>query len=423
MKKVLYGTTALVAAGMMSGITPANAQWDVSVNGFMNQWFGYGDNDNLGANAGLPAAFPTLQSDANDFNQWSNSEIHFNFSNTLDNGLRFGGRVELEGNTSGDQIDESYLFVDGDFGRFLAGSENSAAYLMHIAPPNVSLAINSGSQYSHILSPFAAIGGPGSSLFRSPLGSTNIEPARANDSNKITYFTPRYSGFQFGVSYLPDTREDVTGGPGNPDTTYNNGFTAGLNYVENLGGVDVGASFGYFYIGGPDRNDVTPGSCTQTDPHHGSGRTVNVCDNFNAISAGLTLGWGGFTAGASYAEVFDGEYGSSVLNTLSGGANTNTNEGFAVEGGLAYENGPWGVSANYFYGQTVGDVFTGGYNTNWAVQGGLRYTLGPGVAVLGAIGYTEMAGESIDDQVLAGGGGADVSNKGVYVTTGIALSF
>ncbi len=74
------------------------------------------------------------------------SEIHFLPSITLDNGLKIGANVQLEGFQGGDQIDESFLFIDGSFGRVLLGSENSAGYLMHYGAPDVTfLNVNSGS--------------------------------------------------------------------------------------------------------------------------------------------------------------------------------------------------------------------------------------------------------------------------------------
>ena len=421
MRKLLYGTTALVAAGMIGGAGTAHAQWDVSVNGFMTQWFGYGDNDDdVNVTADAIPQVDNVIGDPNDWNQWTDAEIHFNFSNTLDNGIRFGGRVELEAQTDDDQIDEQYLFIDGDFGRIQIGSENSAGYAMTITAPAVGLALNSGSQYQHIVTPFLFAG----DLFRSVLGSTLIEPAGANDSNKITYFTPRFSGFQFGISYLPDTNQDAAADvPANKDVEYTNGVSAGVNYVENLFGVDVAASFGYFYMTGPELEDTvlpTVDACTAVNPFDGG--TFDACEDFQGISAGLTLGYGGFTAGASYAEIFDGVIGGAVYQGIPVVTST---EGFAVEGGIAYETGPWGASVNAFYGQNEGVVFAGGYNENLGFAGSLAYTLGPGVSILGTVGWAEYQGQEVPPEIhgVAGRGTVRAENEGVFVTTGVALSF
>ena len=84
MKRILLGTTALVAVGVI-GAPVAQAQIELGVGGFMEQYFGYGSSD---------------IEDRDHFDQKSDSEIIFSGSTTLDNGLQFGVNVQLEGNTS-----------------------------------------------------------------------------------------------------------------------------------------------------------------------------------------------------------------------------------------------------------------------------------------------------------------------------------
>ena len=365
-KALLLGTSAIVAAGMFAGTAQAADPIEIKVGGFMNQWFGYQDNDD-------PAG-----TDTQSFEQWSNSEIIFNGKTTLDNGLEVGVQVQLEANTSGDQIDESFAFVEGSFGRFVIGSENSAGYLMHYAAPNVGLPINSGSQTQHIFNP------TGSSVFRNVFGSTFIEPGGDNDGQKITYFTPRFSGFQFGVSYLPDV--DPTGGDRNSLITeqaaYHDGFSVGLNYVNSFSGFDLAASGGYYYAAEPENSNV---------------------DNFQAFTLGLNVGFGGFTLGGSYADATDG--------TRTG---VNSTEGQAFDVGLSYETGALGFSLTYFHGEVEGDTTINGDDEHDSFAGSVSYAVGPGVSVIGTVGYSEFDGE-------AAGAGDD--NDGFYVTTGLALSF
>ena len=85
MKTLLLGSTALCAAVALS--TPASAQVTVTVGGYMAQWFGWGDND---ASAG------NLQ----DVNTFTDGEIIFSFEGITDNGLTFGGEVQLEDNAN-----------------------------------------------------------------------------------------------------------------------------------------------------------------------------------------------------------------------------------------------------------------------------------------------------------------------------------
>ena len=74
-------------------------------------------------------------------------------------------------------------------------------YKMHYAPSEFGIGINSGDQGGWTLSGTSI---STSGTFRSPFGSTYVEPDRANDSEKITYYTPRFAGFQLGASYSPD---------------------------------------------------------------------------------------------------------------------------------------------------------------------------------------------------------------------------
>ncbi|MEP6146643.1 MAG: porin, partial [Nisaea sp.] len=121
MKKILLGTTAIVAAGMIAAPSADAAEkLKISVGGYMEQWFGY------------TTAEDQSSSDYQGFANVSDTEIHFKGMTTLDNGISVGVNVQLEGNSNpGDQIDESYLIVKGNFGEINLGSENSALYKMN----------------------------------------------------------------------------------------------------------------------------------------------------------------------------------------------------------------------------------------------------------------------------------------------------
>lgn len=371
-KHVLLGTTALVAASLVSGA--ANAQIEMRLGGFMNQWFGYGDNDD--------------EFDLQDVDQWSNSEIFFLGQGTTDNGLTFGVNVQLEANTSGDQIDESFLFLSGNFGRINLGSENSAGYLMQTAAPNVALPINSGSQTQHIINPTSG------SLFRSPFGSTFIEPARDNDGQKLTYFTPRFFGVQLGVSYLPDI--DPTGGDRNglvsDDNNFTNGVSVGVNYENTFGDFGVLVSGGYYYAEAPDGSEG---------------------DDFQAFSLGASFVYGGFELGGSYAQVTDGLFNvpdpdddDDFDPELFGDSDS-----YGWDVGIAYGMGPWSVSYTYFNGQQDASPFTDDEIDHQSHAFGARYDLGSSIALVGTVGYSEFEQDNGPE------------NDGVYVTGGVAISF
>ncbi len=107
MKKVLLGTTAIAMAGAMA-LPASAAEWNMRVGGYMEQYVGYADIDIDGVSGGAGSL--------NGIDSKQDAEIWFIPSITLDNGIKFGANIQLEGNTGGDQIDESFLFIKGSFG-------------------------------------------------------------------------------------------------------------------------------------------------------------------------------------------------------------------------------------------------------------------------------------------------------------------
>lgn len=375
MKKVLLGTTAIIAAGMIAS-APAMAAEKISakVGGYMEQWIGYVDQDNVGTDTDLSG-----------FDIKSDTEIHFKGSTTLDNGIEFGINVQLEGNTSGDQIDESYMIIKGSFGEVNLGSENSAQYKMQYAPSDFGIGLNSGDQVDWVSTDAA---GGTSGTFRGGFGSTYVEAGRVNDANRLTYYTPRFSGFQVGASYIPDNSED-----GNSvidrNSGFNDGLSVGANFQGEFGGASVGISGGY--------GQIDAGADGTPDP--------------SAWNVGATVGFGGFGAGVSYAVNEDQSFGSNgAIGELEG-----------INAGISYSSGPWGVSLSWFEGERKGESQNGTTVTDddaemTTVHLSGKYALGPGVTAAATLGYTE-----VEDKTP--GSASTNDNEGTYFVTGIKLSF
>lgn len=345
MKKLLLSGTALAAAGLAAGVAaPAQAQIELGLGGYMQQFVGYANSDtDYGSNDDAFSGFDVK----------SNTEIWFAGTATLDNGLQFGVNVQLEGNSNAsDQIDESFLFVEGSFGRFNIGSENSAGYLMTYAAPNVGLGVSSSSNLTGFL-PNAAANGAGAGFFRAPLGTTYVELDRTNDSEKITYFTPRFSGFQFGASYIPEPGQDNYQQVDEETVSFRDGFSLGANFVESFGGFDIAVS---------GRYDWADDKATGSDPQ--------------VWSAGINLGFAGFTVGGSYADADD--------------MDANSGRGFDV--GASYETGPWGVSVTYFNGKADGPgTVTAPDDAEYqAYEGAVAYALGPGITTFGSVAFQDL---------------------------------
>ncbi len=398
MKKVLYGTTALCAAGMLGATGAAADGIELGLGGYMNTLFSAGG---INATAGRDFVGGTApdEPDYNPTGLFSDGEIWFLGSYKHDNGIRFGARVELEvfsSVTSLDNIDEHYIFVEGDFGRVVAGSENSAAYIMHYAAPTSGLPINSG--WVTVFIPPNADSSVG---FRTPSVSTYLD--YGNDENQITYYTPRFAGFQLGLSYAPTV---IGNGEGknfpveaDNNTEYNNGFAAGANFVDDFDGVGVAVSVGYTRAQAPD---------TVTDAGG---------DDYQGFNVGANISYAGVTVGGAYANAFDGQ--ASVAST---GALVSS-EGQSFDVGIAYSAGPWTVGAEYFQGEVDGyvpgagatraDGVVGAGNEDkmYAATGGVTYALGPGITARGGVMYGRWSAES------------GAANTGVIGAAGLSFRF
>ena len=364
MKKILLGSTALVAAGMIAS-APASAKMKLSVGGYMEQWVGYVSQDDVG---GQDLSGVDVKHDA---------EIHFKGMTKLDNGMSVGVNVQLEANTSGDTIDESYLILKGGFGEINIGSENSASYKMHYGAPDMGIGFNSGDQSS-----WANTGGTisQSGHFREPLGSTNVEPNGMNDTTKVTYYTPRVNGFQLGVSYTPmDGSEDSNGQPNrNGDKT--DIVSAGMNFKQKMGGMSVAVSATY--------GTVTDAATDSTNEPQ-------------SMAFGLRLGMGAFGINIATAQLEDSDGGK---------------DGTAVQGSVTYTDGPLGVSLGYHNGEREGDADTKENQAEADVfHASAKYSLGSGVSWASTLGY---ASYTSDDPTLA-----NDEHNATYFVTGLKVGF
>jgi outer membrane protein OmpU len=363
---------ALTAIGLASYAVHAQTVVEpirVTVGGFVGQFFSYIDQDDVGATANGSSGKLT-QADMS-----SDSEIHFNGRTTLDNGLALGFRVELEGNTDGDQIDETFLFVEGRFGRLELGSLNNVAYRMHYDAPEVfsrSWLTADGNLTNNVANP---TGSP--SLDSTLIGTKNR--FFDNDSEKVNYYTPRFAGFQLGLSYIPNSAQDRNGAPDPISTAYSRGWAAGGNFVRTFGAFDVAASLGYLHWKGPQTSVTTHAP----DP--------------DALQAGLQVGYAGFKVGGSYAKIRDGRSGSSGTNAAASTAGTGGNkvEGRAWNLGASYTTGPMSFSLTYADGRnddspaagpSVGDDKFNGLS----LAG--KYQIGPGLSLEGVLFRTEFEG-------------------------------
>jgi len=409
MKKQLLSTSALVAAGLVALSTGAEAQTapgsspiTMSLGGFMRQHFGYVDQDDV---LGLSSPATVTGKPAHVV-QWSDTEIYFLGKTTLSNGIAIGVRVELEGNTSTDMIDESFMQIEGTFGTIHLGSTDNAAQKMVYTAPSAW----TGGSYANGAGTPAAAGIAGMSPTNTGTGLTGTLAMGEDDSNLISYFTPRIEGFQLGYSYIPQIQQDNNVAL-NAGASYGRGNSLGLNFVRNIAGVDVNLSAGYMQWKKPD-NTAVFNTATLQDP--------------KAWTVGGQLGYAGFKVGGGYGKVEDYMQitaAAAGATAAVGTTATNSGDGDAYEYGITYTFGPTTVGITGNSGRMQSTTTNPGmdHQETWRLEG--SYVLGPGVSFTASLYQSEAKGErAANVQGTASGVDTD-NNKVTGLVAAVALSF
>ena len=282
------------------------------------------------------------------------AEVYFSGETTLDNGLTVGARIELVGETDNDQIDKSYVFWSGDFGQVRIGSQNDALENQCPTPPG-------GTANFSAFSPV----GSGSN---DPIGSNSYCFSVDNDSQKILYISPSFSGFQLAVSYTPSSNaEDYTqvgvngsGTPVNIEGTASHIVTAYATYTYE--GEDWGLTWG-------------GGGSWQTKFN----RTGDTPDGRNqAYQTSGALTFGSIAVGG-------------VFQYLD--AAGPDNDIWIAGAGASYSFEPFSLGLQYSHGNYEGDFLGDGNGTKGAIKLDrvvltAIYNLAPGIDLDADVGYT-----------------------------------
>jgi outer membrane protein OmpU len=349
MKKALIGTSALIAVGLLTAQgAQAADRISLGVGGNYRVLGGYVNQDD--GNGQSVAG-------ARDHGIGADGQIQFRGSTTLDNGIEVGVQVDLEAQTVTDQIDEHYIWIENTdvWGRIEMGDRDGADNKMNVLAPFVFGSAIVGVQTIQLAS---APGTPGASSF----GSTNsaqvpvVVPGLSGDSTKITYYTPRFSGVQLGISYTPENSENLGPNFGTPAAGTDNGgatlseiLEVAGNWNGKLGQASVRASASYAKANAED---------TAAAPR-------NDRDEWTMAASASMMGW---AFGAQYQ---NGE--------TQGGALIANQQRDDIEwrAGLTYSTGPWLLGLEYANRSVEDGATTEDEVEIWGL--GAKRTLGPGV--------------------------------------------
>ncbi|MGH6932799.1 MAG: porin, partial [Dongiaceae bacterium] len=280
MKKLLLGSTAMVAAGLMVGDAYAADGVKLSVGGryMFAAGVNFEDFDSNGPREGNTRDYVFKQ----------DVEVHFKGETVLDNGLTVGARIELEGQTSGDQIDAVFAYFSGGFGEIRVGDTTEALGQLCYLVPSASALFGADSPFFN----FSNAGLAG-------YNSTNGTCYGVDDkSTKIVYFSPNWSGFSFAASFTPDNTEDTRQAVDSAGTRFNN------DSGQNSENVSVAATFSHDFNG---VNLVLGGGATWSfdrENNGGSPATVDgvaTADERQEYDAYANVSFNHFTIGGAWS--------------------------------------------------------------------------------------------------------------------------
>lgn len=399
MKKNLLLSSALVAAGLFvagDAFAQAKPMGPLTVGGYWNFIYQFTNQDDEAA-VGALAAAPGNNRRTNAFLQ--EGEIHFKGANTLDNGLQIGFRVELEAHDDNvvgaqDQIDEAWMDLRGSFGRVILGQFDPAVREMARAAPNghrTNLLAMAGSEWGFTQAPAATAGtvwaGLGGLAGATTAGWTTFNGTTGSDAEKIVYFSPVFSGFQLGLSYMPMAAEYRANAP-TPNLAVQSATgrqsevkDLGVTYVNTLGGIGIAAMLGVAHAN--TEGNTTIGAAGSTTVMNGT--TVE------AYRGNLILSFAGFDFGGAYRKA---EIAGSRIAALSTAGSKSSFDVTSWELGLSYTMGPWKGGISYFTveDESVASSALGGSveASKWLVSG--SYLLGPGFTVDAGVAFEKLEG-------------------------------
>ncbi len=308
MRRVLYGTTALVAAGLAAGEASAASGLKLGITGFYRNAIGAAwGNEPAASIGGGPGTFGLNSFGRQDVSMRQEIRINFTGQTTLDNGITVGVLVGLNGENvaksgSTTQVNRAYADFSGKFGLVRVGEANSALVTDCVSDPgNVTsnFGVNSPNEsFSNVglaVTDFKTGGGFNlpATIGVAPVGSIGTCFGIEGKGNKVMYFSPSFAGLTFGVSFTPTGGQRRAGGglsygtdvtaPG-PGNAGNNVLSVGVDYIHDFGGWNLTAGGGGEW------------ALTQYTP-----AGANTNNKASWYQAGLQVGIGHWALGASGA--------------------------------------------------------------------------------------------------------------------------
>ena len=250
--------TALVAASMLAagGAVAAdkkmmskpsmtvNGSSDVVIGGILNE-----EQKSKGKDDSPDTSAMDVRTDA---------EIHFNGRATLENGLKIHMRAELEGqngataSNNDDLVDEYFVSVSGAFGQIIIGGTGGAPIKM-LTGLSGSWATGVGESLAYNGSSWTKSAAPGGGKTFHTIQNVRM---RDHDADKVTYISPKFGGFQVGLSYSPDDVNDGLNARIDARAERHDGLEGAASYTGKFGDVSFGIGAGMSAYQGATKKDT-----------------------------------------------------------------------------------------------------------------------------------------------------------------------
>jgi outer membrane protein OmpU len=393
MKKALLGSTAIVGASLlMAG--HADAKPEITLGGGLDFQIGWTSQDREGWSP-TPGG---VQGPATErgYSMFQRTIININASDTTDSGMKWAFKLDLNADADGgpnasnglkdgtarDAADKVTLDLSDVWGSVSVGADYGVFRTMNFGSKDATKSAGTG-----------GVDGSWSRWFNTKsISAARFESSTtAHDSttsSRINYVTPRFAGFQAGVTYAMDrttigrfrSPESNTGVSANLEKNF---WQAGVNYVNKFGDFDVGVSL--VGVVADNTNDFKVDQKT--------------------YSSGFVVGYGDWKLG--------GRFSQEVKE--AGLASTDSNGGYKQwDLGVGYNLGPWAFAASTMLQK--GGVVNGTGTVSQSIYSfGTTYDMGGGLALYGELWYAKSKS--------VGTAQAAQANEGEGLITGVRVKF
>jgi hypothetical protein len=369
MKKTLLASTAIVGASMLAapayaGTAAAGDNYTVTISGVYWHQINSLDED-ISAGHGRGYKFNTPE-----------AEVYVDAKATADNGITYGVSLELNAGTDDTTgADEAYAQISSSsWGTVQLGDNDGAANQMKIG------SFQANKSGVGTLGGLTALSSAFHNQFPGFLVRADWDAAilAGGDASKVTYFSPRFAGFQVGASLMPDSGVNgLSATERDDDGDFENTVDVGVNYSGKFD--DFGVFVGAAYTFGDAEGNTS-----------GTGTASLEREELEVFTIGASVNFAGFVVGADYRD-----NGESGIAKTAAAAGADAGTWWSV--GVGYGMGPWGVDAHYALGEQDNASTAASGETEVTRYGlGVSYAVAPGWRVTGDY-------ELIDHENISGG--------------------